>query len=165
VSARRVAIGCQLATPRPSGRGRQRKVYDAGLVDQVRRLYESGQTQDEIAVALGHSQKVIWNLMRRHGLCAREATPRDQRGPHNNAWKGDTATYQALHLRVQTARGVPSLCAHCGTTTARRFEWANLTGRYEDTDDYVRLCCSCHHKMDGHVRNLGKYAERKAVLL
>lgn len=29
---------------------------------------------------------------------------------------------------------------------------------------YRRLCVSCHHVMDGHVRNLGHYAKRKEVV-
>ena len=83
--------------------------------------------------------------------------------PVLKAWKGDAANYSALHLRVQTERGRPSLCEECGTTSAKRFEWANISGRYEDVADYRRLCCSCHHRMDGLVRNLGDYAKRKEV--
>ncbi len=144
-------------------RGRPLKQYPNELVERVRGLYLVGHTQEEVGAIIGESQKVIWNLMRRHGLTARVAAKREQRGRANHMWKGDAAKYAALHLRVETARGKPSLCEDCGATTAKRFEWANLTGRYDDVNDYRRLCCSCHHKMDGHVRNLGAYARRKEV--
>ena len=145
-------------------RGARPKVYDSAMVARVREMYAFGRTQAEIATELGVSQKVIWRLMVRHAIAARVAAKREQSGASNHAWRGDDAKYAALHLRVQSLRGTPSLCAHCGTTSAKRFEWASLTGKYEDVDDYVRLCVSCHHKMDGHVRNLGGHAKRKEVL-
>lgn len=62
--------------------------------------------------------------------------------------------YQGAHHRVRKIRGKPSVCEVCGTTSARKFEWANLTGNYADPLDYKRLCSSCHHRFDGLVRNL-----------
>ena len=144
--------------------GRRPKIYDPEMVAKVASLYADGLTQEEIARALLVTQKVIWKLMLRHEIKVRVAAKRAQSGSANHAWKGDSAKYAALHLRVQSLRGTPSLCEHCGSTTAKRFEWANLTGKYEDVADYVRLCVSCHHKMDGHVRNLGAHAKRKEVL-
>jgi hypothetical protein len=144
--------------------GAKPKVYPAELVAEVERLYAAGHTQVEIAAMLRTTQKVIWKLMVRHGLNARVAAKRDQRGAKNLGWKGAEAGYAAAHLRVQAARGTPSLCASCGTTTAKRFEWANITGNYHDVNDYKRLCTSCHHRMDGTFKNLGRYAERKEVL-
>lgn len=136
-------------------RGAKLKRYDPDLIQRVADLYAAGSTQGEVAVAVGVTQKVVWNLMRRNGIAARVAAKRDQSGPKNHAWKGAKAGYAAAHLRVAVARGTPSLCEHCGTTDAARFEWANLTGNYTDPDDYIRLCVSCHHRMDGTVRNLG----------
>lgn len=135
-------------------RGAKPKIYDPAIVARVRELYAAGHTQAEIAGAIGCSQKVVWNLMRRNGIVARLAAKRDQRGSRNHAWRGAAAGYAALHQRVVTARGAPSVCEDCGTTTAKRYEWASLTGRYEDTADHKRLCVSCHHRFDGTVRNL-----------
>src|SRR5580658_3403404 len=57
--------------------------------------------------------------------------------------------YNALHDRVRRRRGRPSHCEHCGTTDpTRRYHWANLTRRYDDVNDYVRLCIPCHARMD-----------------
>lgn len=141
--------------------GSKPKIYDPELIEDVRRLYLAGATQYETANALGITQKVVWNLMRRAGIAARVAAKRDQRGPKNHAWKGGAAKYAALHLRVQAERGAPNRCEDCGTTEAPRFEWASISGNYTDVNDYKRLCCSCHHKMDGHAKNLGNYAKKK----
>ena len=129
-------------------RGAKPKVYDPALVERVREMYAGGATQTEIAASVGLTQKVVWNLMRRSGIQARVAAKRDQRGPRNSSWKGDDATYQAFHKRVETARGRPSLCSRCGVTEASAFDWANLTGRYEDVNDYERMCRSCHRPYD-----------------
>jgi hypothetical protein len=149
--------------PRRSGRGAQPKTYPSEMVLRVAELYSNGSTQSEVASTLGVSQKVVWNLMRRHQIDRRVAAKRNQRGANNHAWKAGAAKYAAMHLRVAQERGAPSLCEHCGTTESARFEWASLTKNYADMNDYVRLCCSCHHKMDGHVKNLGQHAIRKEV--
>ncbi len=143
-------------------RGALPKVYAPELVARIASLYVSGLTQAEVAREAGVTQKVVWRVMRRNGVQARVAAKRDQRGERNHMWRGDSAKYAALHLRVETARGKPSLCEDCGTRSATRFEWANLTGNYADVNDYRRLCCSCHHKFDGHARNLGRFAQRRA---
>jgi hypothetical protein len=54
----------------------------------VREMYDSGHTQVEIAEALGVSQKVVWRFMKNHGIKARVARKRDQRGEKNSSWKG-----------------------------------------------------------------------------
>jgi len=135
-------------------RGAKPKVYPAELVEQVRALYGRGLTQAEIAAEIGISQKVVWNIMRRHGIRARVAAKRDQRGPKNGAWKGSRATYAALHKRVEVARGTPAVCERCGASgPGRSYDWANLTGRYDDVTDYERMCRSCHRRYDAHRRS------------
>lgn len=68
--------------------------------------------------------------------------------------KSTNSTNNSLHHRVRVLRGKPSLCEDCGTTTAKKFEWANLTGRYDDINDYKRLCTSCHSKFDKKILNI-----------
>lgn len=145
------------------GSGSKPKEYPPELVGLVRSLYTSGSSQIEVAAACGISQRVVWRIMVRYEIPRRRAIKRDQRGPRNSSWKGDDAGYSALHLRVATERGTPSLCEHCGTTNSKRFEWANLTGNYTDVFDYGRLCSSCHHKMDGTIKNIRAAHARKEV--
>lgn len=52
---------------------------------------------------------------------------------------------------VELHKGKPSLCEHCGTTEAKKFEWANISKKYKrELDDWIRLCTKCHRKFDGH---------------
>lgn len=134
-------------------RGAKPKVYPPELVEQVASLYGRGLTQGEIAVEIDMSQKVVWNVMRRHGIRARPAVKRDQSGSKNAMWRGTNAAYAALHKRVEKERGRPAVCERCGRSgPGRVYEWANLTGNYADTSDYERMCRSCHRIYDAHRR-------------
>ncbi len=137
-------------------RGKKPKVYDDSLVADVDRLYRAGRTQSEIGKELGLSQKVVWNLMRRHGLAPRTAAKRNQFGPLNHMWKGDTASYTAMHYRLTHRYGQPKVCAECGATDpSLTYDWANLTGNYADISDYRRMCRSCHRRYD-NIRGKGE---------
>lgn len=133
---------------------REAKAYPPEIVAKVRELYESGLTQSEVGAKVGLSQKVVFNVMQRHGIAARVAAKRDQFGPRNHAWKGDAAGYQALHCRLYSRFGKPRECSVCGTSDAKAFDYANLTGNYTDTSDFAPMCRSCHHRFDGRVANL-----------
>ena len=133
------------------------KIYDAQLVSDVTRLYARGYTQVEVARTLHTTQKIVWNLMRRHNIKARTAAKRDQQGNQNHMWKGSEASYKAKHQRVATARGRPMKCSVCQTDDpARSYDWANVNGDYDDIEGYVRMCRSCHWKHDGTINNLRK---------
>jgi hypothetical protein len=50
---------------------------------------------------------------------------------------------------VARKRGKPKRCEECGTTDPKKtYDWANQKGRYDDPQDYRRLCRSCHGKLD-----------------
>lgn len=124
-------------------------------LDAVRALYEAGHTQAEIADRLDVSQYKVWFFMRKHGMTARVAAKRDQAGDRNHVWTGDEASYLAAHKRVYRARGKPQLCEHCGANDDRMYHWANVSGRYTDVSDYIRLCVPCHRAYDkenGHAQ-------------
>ena len=66
-------------------------------------------------------------------------------------------SYRENHRGVELLRGRPRFCEGCGKDGHEaphyyeggpEFEWANLTGRYDDPQDYVRLCVSCHREHD-----------------
>lgn len=133
--------------------------------DDLERAYVvMGWNQQEIADEYGVTLKRVQTAMRKFGIKPRRRIKRDQRGDRNSTWKGDRAGYQALHLRVIVQRGQPQCCEDCGTTDpAKHYDWANLTGNYADVSDYKRLCRSCHWKLDGIEKNLGRYAGRREV--
>ena len=73
-------------------------------------------------------------------------------GKSHHSWKGDRAKYSAIHMWVRKELGKPSKCEKCGTTTAKKFEWANISGEHKrDINDWKRLCASCHRKMDDSI--------------
>lgn len=134
--------------------GAKPKQYPERFVTRIRELYEGGLTQSEIAVQVGRSQKVVWNCMRQHGIAARVAAKRDQRGEKNSSWKADDAGKQAFHRRLYALHGKPTKCTVCGTTEANHYDYANLSGRYEDLNDYAAMCRSCHWKYDDKITNI-----------
>lgn len=71
---------------------------------------------------------------------------RDDKHPF---WKGENASYAAKHNWVRRRLGRPKKCEICGTTENRMYHWANLTGEYRNLNDYIRVCCPCHSKLDG----------------
>lgn len=118
-------------------------------------LYETGATQAEVAVALGTTQRVIWKRLKEIKYKCRPGAKREQRGDKNASWKGDNAKYAAFHYRVYKVRGAPKKCEVCGMNDPeRRYEWANLAGKYADPNDYKRMCKSCHVFHDNAVRDL-----------
>ena len=83
-------------------------------------------------------------------------------GSKNPMWKGDLAGYEAKHERIYVRFGQPKKCDDCGTETAKKYEWANLSGQYKsERSDWKRLCVSCHRLFDGHGFKVWK--TRRAV--
>jgi hypothetical protein len=71
---------------------------------------------------------------------------KDEKHPE---WKGEKASYDAKHQWVARWKGSSKLCEDCGTTTAKMYNWANISGEYKrDLKDWKRLCRKCHHKFD-----------------
>lgn len=57
--------------------------------------------------------------------------------------------YRVLHEWVTRHKGRPSRCEDCGITTAKWYDWANISGEYKkDVNDFKRLCRSCHRIFD-----------------
>lgn len=83
-------------------------------------------------------------------------------GKVGRKWKvGGEVSYFQYHLRVRTKRGRPQHCEKCGTTDPEtRYEWANLTGKFEDINDYIRLCVTCHRR-----RDLGKLTDEDVAAI
>lgn len=112
-------------------------------------LYQEGMTQKEVALEMGLSQKVVWRCLRDAEIQCRADAPRNQKAELNNNWKGKKVTYAAFHYRLNALKGKPQFCEECGTDDKQRtYDWANLTGKYDDPNDYKRMCRSCHWKYD-----------------
>jgi hypothetical protein len=92
-------------------------------------------------------------LGRKHSDETKEKMRTTQLGERGHNWLGDDVTYIGLHTWTTRHFGRPKLCEHCGTTTAKKFHWANISRAYRrDRSDWLRLCASCHQKFD----NMGR---------
>lgn len=79
---------------------------------------------------------------------------RNQWGPNNANWRGAMATLSKKHKRLDRRFGKPKKCSVCGAhDDGRTYDWANLTGNYDDMGDFARMCRSCHWKYDQKVKN------------
>ena len=92
--------------------------------------------------------------------CRQLGRSKDMKGKqtkeNNPNWKGADATnLTTFHKRIEEEFGKPKICAICGTTNeGLTYDWACLTGDYNNIKDYKRLCRSCHKKYD--LAMLGK---------
>lgn len=103
-----------------------------------------------IAAENGVSSTPVVAALKRYGIPTKQ---RERAGEASVRWKGDGASYCAFHGRVERLRGRPKQCQRCGASgDGRHYDWANLSGRYDDPDDYQRMCRSCHQKYDHQRR-------------
>ena len=128
---------------------------------RAKKLYLSGMTQCEVAKEMNTTQRVIWRLFKKNKLEQRKAAPRNQRGVNNNNWKGSDVGYSAYHRRMESQMGKPKKCEVCGTDDIKlKYDWANLTGKYNDPKDFKRMCRSCHWKYDKKILNIKHMKEK-----
>lgn len=74
-------------------------------------------------------------------------------------WKGDKASYRAIHAWIVKHYGKPTVCEDCKTKnlTGHKIHWANINDKYKrDIKDWKRLCVKCHGKFDTIKRKLIK---------
>jgi hypothetical protein len=70
-------------------------------------------------------------------------------GKNQYNWKGDGANYFTKHAWMTRWYGQPKICEHCGTNESKKYEWANISGKYKrERSDWIRLCSKCHHSFD-----------------
>lgn len=115
-------------------------------------LYVSfGLSGSQISKIIGTSNAPVFAALHHYGINVKPAvTPKGSNsGSNNHFWKGSKAGYAAGHHRMRRLYGRPQECDQCGTTDPnKRYDWANMSGRYLDTSDYKRLCRSCHNTLD-----------------
>ena len=80
---------------------------------------------------------------------------------NHQGWKGENAGYHAIHCWIKKSWGKANKCenpkcfypkigAKYLMEKPSRYEWANITGKYNrfDRKDWLMLCVSCHRKLD-----------------
>ena len=97
---------------------------------------------NKLAVEMGRTKQFICRQAGKLGL-----TDQSHLRPYSE--KPGVNPYSKFHARVRTLRGSPHKCEVCGEDSLKKwYDWANLTGQYEDPDDYKRMCRRCHRSYD-----------------
>lgn len=66
---------------------------------------------------------------------------------NNPAWKGDEASYEAIHAWIRKKLGKATKCSNDINHKSKRFVWANISGEYKrEISDWHELCHSCNRK-------------------
>jgi len=82
----------------------------------------------------------------------------------NPSWKGESVGYHGIHKWVTRKLGKPQKCTHCGTEEASKYEWASVGHTYSrDLTQWLRLCTSCHRKLDYNHKKKSKEPCLKTV--
>ena len=157
----------RLRESRKSSEWRKAREYPSGLVDRISSLYEAGLTVAEVQERIGPGVKVKL-VMDRYGIRRRKAAKRDQRRDRNTAWRGDIASYGAVHARMGKASA--HVCVDCGEQAK---EWSYDGGcpheltdprrglRYSpDPARYSPRCAPCHMTQDRIRDELGRLASK-----
>ena len=83
----------------------------------------------------------------------------ERRSENSPVWKGEKATYSAVHHWMYSHFGKPMKCEECFliVKNTRKIQWANISGKYiRDRSDWKRLCTRCHRKFDGYGLKISK---------
>lgn len=122
---------------------------------EAKKLYELGYSHKEVGRILKASKYVVWQTFKKNGYKSRDSKTAARWGENHRLWKKRGASLPSLHQRINRRFGRPKECWVCGTTDPNRtYDWANLSGNYEDITDYKRMCRSCHCKYD-YLRRKG----------
>ena len=71
-------------------------------------------------------------------------------GENSSQWRGDKASYSAIHIWIRKHHPPPTNCMDCGVIN-NRLDLACVTGIYDrNIDNYRYICRFCHTKRDGH---------------
>jgi len=109
--------------------------------------YKNKGKLNDLADSMGRTKQFICRKAKELGL-----TDRKSLKPY--AEKKGSNPYSKFHARIRSLRGCPHKCEICGEDNKRKwYDWANLTGKYDDPDDYKRMCRKCHRKYDKNRYN------------
>lgn len=108
--------------------------------DIPRRSYK----ENKMPVQKGHSHNWGGKISK-----AMMGNTNSKKGENHHFWKGEAAGYTAKHNWARKYLGTPAYCEHCKQSDKKRYEWANVSGKYlREPTDWLRLCSSCHKKYD-----------------
>jgi hypothetical protein len=122
--------------------------------------YRDAGKLNDLAIIMGRTKQFICRKAKVLGLTDQMRpyyrTPRKKivAPPHRE--------YMKDHYNVRKLRGSPHFCEICGEHNKNKwYDWANLTGKYDDPRDYRRMCRTCHRNYDKQRRDTAKIHGRR----
>lgn len=110
------------------------------LISQYKKYRDSGKL-NELAIKLGRTKQYICRMAKNYGL-----TDPAHHKPYAEKLKNP---YFKFHARIRKLKGSPKKCEVCGEDGLKKwYDWANITGDYDNPEDYKRMCRKCHRKHD-----------------
>lgn len=82
-------------------------------------------------------------------------------GDKNPSWKGDRASYNAIHMWLRDNFGSAHMCEIKATWHSSKFEWALRKGRSHGhkRENYIQLCTSHHRTYDYTIERREKISQ------
>jgi len=82
-----------------------------------------------------------------------------KKGKNHHRWKGDNASYSAIHQWLRNNYGEIAICEHCNTKGF--IEYASKRKIYtHDISEWFQLCRKCHSKYDKISQNLLEFNKK-----
>jgi len=89
-------------------------------------------------------------------FCSRTCRALYFTGENHPRWAAEDGGYHAKHERIKAIRGSADHCSRCGRSDdGVVYQWANLTGDYNDIWDFAPMCPACHGAYDAPQRPRG----------
>lgn len=80
-------------------------------------------------------------------------------GQNHGNWKGDDVSYSGLHYRIRKLLPQQKLCQVCTVKSPR--EIACIGDYNMDFKNWLRVCKSCHNRIDNTAEHLRRYRTNK----
>lgn len=76
-------------------------------------------------------------------------------GKNHYKWQGLYPSYTAVHSWIQKHYGKANKCEQKSEECAKRFEWANISGKYKRDRKDFKMLCSRHHQREHRQEDYG----------
>ena len=142
---------CEFETDNPRRRGPHASAHTRFRNAKYRYLNGDTKHPYEFKACKGCGEEK-W-IQKRRDFCSYKCS---QTGENNSNLKTENLAYVTCHQRVYVKYGPAICCSTCGKDDPNvHYEWANLTGDYENIEDYAQMCKPCHTAYD-HSRRPDK---------
>lgn len=121
---------------------------DRANIDRVHK--ETGYGHCKISKILNLSKWAVLGHLRGRTNGKGTGNYKHKSGPENHMWKGNLASYSAIHIWARENIPLTDVCQLCGKPG--KLDHANISGEYiRDKGDFICVCRKCHTALDWHL--------------